>query len=70
MKREYFAIITRDSDGYYVASVPELRGCRTQAKSMDKLIERVKEAIELCLEDEDDEIGENSDFVGIHRVWV
>jgi predicted RNase H-like HicB family nuclease len=37
---------------------------------MDKLIERVKEAIELCLEDEDDEIGENSDFVGIHRVWV
>ena len=43
-------VIERDETGYYIASVPELRGCHTQARSLDKLIERVREAIELCLE--------------------
>ena len=50
MTREFNVIIERDSEGYYVASVPELRGCHTQAKSLDKLVERIKEAIALCLE--------------------
>jgi len=50
MTKEFSVIIERDEDGYYVASVPELRGCHTQAKSLDKLMERIREAIELCLE--------------------
>ena len=48
--REFNVVIERDSEGYYVASVPVLRGCHTQAKSLDKLIERIQEAIDLCLE--------------------
>ena len=50
MKREFNVIIEKDEDGYYVGSVPELRGCHTQAKSLDKLMGRIKEAILLCLE--------------------
>jgi len=50
MKREFNVIIEKDSTGYYVATVPELRGCHTQAKSLDTLMKRVREAIELCLE--------------------
>jgi predicted RNase H-like HicB family nuclease len=50
MKREFHVIIERDTAGYLVATVPELRGCHTQAKSLDALMKRVKEAIELCLE--------------------
>lgn len=50
MKREFSVVIERDSEGFYVASVPALPGCHTQARSMDKLLERIKEAIELCLE--------------------
>ncbi|MBD2504324.1 type II toxin-antitoxin system HicB family antitoxin [Anabaena azotica] len=50
MNREFDVIIERDSDGYFVASVPILAGCHTQAKSLDELMERIKEAIELCLE--------------------
>ena len=50
MTKIYNVLIERDSDGYLVASVPELHGCHTQAKSLDKLMERIKEAIELCLE--------------------
>ena len=45
------AVVTeRDEDGFYVATVPELRGCHTQAKSLDVLMKRVREAILLCLE--------------------
>jgi predicted RNase H-like HicB family nuclease len=52
MPRELHVVIERDSEGYYVATVPGLRGCHTQARSVDKLMERVKEAIELCREAE------------------
>jgi predicted RNase H-like HicB family nuclease len=50
MKKEFNVIIERDEDGYYVGAVPELKGCHTQAKTLDVLMKRIQEAIELCLE--------------------
>jgi len=50
MAKEFTVIIEQDEEGYYIAEVPELRGCHTQAKSLDTLMERIKEAIQLCLE--------------------
>jgi len=49
MKKEFNVVIERDVDGWLIASVPELRGCHTQAKSLDTLMKRTREAIELCL---------------------
>jgi len=49
-QREFYVVIEQDEDGYYVADVPELPGCHTQAKSIDELRERIQEAIELYLE--------------------
>jgi predicted RNase H-like HicB family nuclease len=69
MKREFNVVIERDAEGYYVASVPELRGCHTQARSLDKLLARIKEAIELCLEVEGAG-ATGSEFVGVQRVAV
>ena len=46
MTPEFNVIIEKDEDGYYVASVPALRGCHTQAKSLDVLMKRVREAID------------------------
>jgi predicted RNase H-like HicB family nuclease len=68
-KREFTVIVERDDEGYYIASVPELRGCHTQARSLDKLLARAREAISLCLEVED-ESQRASEFVGIQRVAV
>jgi predicted RNase H-like HicB family nuclease len=48
--REFNVVIEKDADGYFVASVPALRGCHTQAKSLDVLMKRIKEAIRLCLD--------------------
>jgi predicted RNase H-like HicB family nuclease len=69
MQREFDVVIERDSAGYYVASVPVLRGCHTQAQSLDDLMERVREAVELCLEVEGEEI-EPMTFVGVQRISV
>ena len=68
-RREFNVIVERDEDGYYVASVPELRGCHTQARSLDTLIERIREAIALCLEVEQ-EPSPTTQFVGVQRVTV
>jgi len=48
--REFTVIIEKDEEGYFIAEVPELKGCHTQAKSLDTLMKRIKEAIQLCLE--------------------
>lgn len=48
--RQFKILIERDEDGYFVASVPALPGCYTQAKSLPELIERVRDAIKLCVE--------------------
>jgi len=69
MKHEYSVVIERDGAGYYVASVPSLPGCHTQAQSLDTLMERIREAIELCLE-VDGQQGDELDFVGVQRVTV
>ncbi|NET68938.1 MAG: type II toxin-antitoxin system HicB family antitoxin [Moorea sp. SIO1G6] len=45
MSREFNVIIERDADGYFVAYVPTLKGCHTQGKSLDELMERIREAI-------------------------
>ncbi|HEY0020636.1 MAG TPA: type II toxin-antitoxin system HicB family antitoxin [Longimicrobium sp.] len=50
MSRAYDVVVERDEDGCFVASVPALRGCHTQAGSLEQLMERVGEAIKLCLE--------------------
>ncbi len=49
MTREFTVVIERDDEGYYVASVPALPGCHTQARTRDELDLRIKEAITLCL---------------------
>ncbi|MFQ5739322.1 MAG: type II toxin-antitoxin system HicB family antitoxin [Acidobacteriota bacterium] len=69
MTREFDVILERDADGYYIASVPALHGCHTQAKSLDELMIRVKEAIELCVEVVE-ETPEALDFVGVQRISV
>lgn len=65
--KEFSVVIEKDEDGYFVASVPSLRGCHTQAKSIDTLMKRIREAIELCIEVEEPTTNE---FIGIQKVAV
>ena len=69
MQKEFTVIIEQDSEGFYVADVPELKGCHTQAKSLDELMSRVKEAIQLSIEVYGDE-PPATHLVGIQKVAV
>lgn len=69
LPRQFDVIIERDDEGYYVASVPQLPGCHTQARSLDEVTQRIREAIELCLEVEG--VPEQSlEFIGIQRITI
>jgi len=50
---ELTVLIERDEDGYYVARVPALRSCYTQARTLKDLRSRIKEVIELCLKEQE-----------------
>jgi len=69
MVRQFDVIVEKDSEGFFVASVPALQGCHTQARSLDELMVRIREAAELCLEVRGGEFQE-LDFVGVQRITV
>lgn len=69
-KHKFTVIIEKDEDGIYIASVPALPGCHTQAKDLNELEDRIKEAIVLYLEVEENEEGSGTSFVGVREVEV
>lgn len=70
MTKEFTVVIERDEDGWLVATVPSLPGCHTQGRTMDELIERVREAIAAYLDWTGDEVGQRLEIVGIQRIAV
>ncbi len=68
--RHFNVVIERDESGCYVGSVPELSGCHSQAKSLDTLMQRIREAIELCLEVQKAAGSSGGEFVGVQRISV
>jgi predicted RNase H-like HicB family nuclease len=68
-QRKFTVVIERDEDGYYIGTVPTLRGCHTQAKTLDTLMKRIREAVELCLESEGG--GARSlELVGVQQISI
>jgi predicted RNase H-like HicB family nuclease len=68
-KQKFTVLIERDEEGYFVATVPALKGCHTQAKNLDTLMRRVREVIELYLGAEGRPFS-SLELVGIHQVTV
>ncbi len=72
VKHKFVVIVEQDEDGYYIGSVPDLKGCYSYGSSMDELLINIKEAIEANLEVlklENKEIPTNN-FSGIHEIEV
>jgi len=66
---DFNVFIEQDEDGIYVARVPEIDGCYTQGKTLQEVLERIKEAIEVCLEADKEEVNPMR-FIGMQRVQV
>ena len=66
MTREFYVVIERDEDGFYVGEVLQLKACYSQGRTLDELLENIKEAIQLALEEEVEK--ETTEFVGVQRL--
>ena len=69
IKYQFTVLIEKDEDGILIGTVPALKGCHTQAKTIPTLMERIKEAIHLCLEVEKDLLPPLK-FVGLQEVEI
>jgi predicted RNase H-like HicB family nuclease len=67
-QRKFTVLVEREEEGCYIATVPSLRGCHTQAKTLDTLMKRTREAIALCLAN--DGVSSSLELVGIQQVSV
>ena len=65
----FTVLIEQDEDGIFVAKVPDISGCHTQGKTVEQAIERIKEAIQVCIEG-DKERPPQMKFVGLQQVQV
>jgi predicted RNase H-like HicB family nuclease len=69
MAREFYVVIEKDEDGFFVGEVPSLRACYAQGKTLDELMVNIREVIDLCLESEPD-LADVPEFVGVQKVAV
>lgn len=69
IEQEFYVIIERDQDGYYVGEVPQLRACYSQGRTLDELMVNIKEVVEMCLEEEES-VEMLPEFVGVQRVTL
>jgi len=65
----FTVLIEQDEDGIYVANVPDIPGCYTQGRTVEQAMERIREAIQVCLEADDEEILPMK-FIGVRQLEV
>ncbi|RLG30877.1 type II toxin-antitoxin system HicB family antitoxin [Methanosarcinales archaeon] len=56
-------LVEKDEDGFFVVECPILRGCYTQGQTIDEALKNIHEVIELCLEEQKEEIIEHLDAI-------
>jgi predicted RNase H-like HicB family nuclease len=66
MSREFYVVIEKDEDGFFVGEVPQLKACYSQGKTIDELMVNMKEVIGLALLEQGD--VEPSEFVGVQKL--
>lgn len=65
MSQDFYVIIEKDEDGFFVGEVPALKGCYSQGKTIEELLQNMREIIEMCLEEE--HVIQN-EFIGVQKV--
>ncbi|MBD2442018.1 type II toxin-antitoxin system HicB family antitoxin [Dolichospermum sp. FACHB-1091] len=64
--KEFYVVIERDEDGIYIGEVPQLKACYSQGETIDELMKNIKEVIEMCLEELEEE--SITEFIGVQKV--
>jgi len=69
MQKEFYVVIEKDEDGFFVGEVPALKGCYAQGRNIDELMRNMRDVIGMCLEDEADPVIQN-EFIGVQKVSI
>lgn len=71
MRYRFTVIVEKDQDGYF-AYCPQLQGCYTQGDTYEEVIENIRDAITLHIEDriESGEIIEQSEFLSVATMEI
>ena len=66
---DFNVFIVQDEDGIYIAKVPDIEGCHTQGETLEEVMNRVREAIEVCLEADKEEVNPMK-FIGMQKIQI
>ena len=61
-------IIETDEDGIFIVSCPQFKGCHSYGKTIDEALERIREAIAVCMEDSN--LKQANTVVGFREVEI
>lgn len=64
--KEFYVVIERDEDGIYIGEVPQLKACYSQGETIDELMKNIREVIEMCLEESEEEL--TTEFIGVQKL--
>ncbi|MBU3923647.1 MAG: type II toxin-antitoxin system HicB family antitoxin [Nanoarchaeota archaeon] len=73
MENTFHILIEQDEEGGYIGRVPELQGCLTQGDTLDELMKNMKEAIQLCLEVQNESpftVSREAKFLGVQEITI
>ncbi len=65
----FTVLIEQDEDGIFVAKAPDIPGCYTQGKTVEQAMERIKEAIKVCIEGDKVEPPQMK-FIGVQQIAI
>jgi len=69
LKKHFPIVIEQDADGIYIVSCPLFQGCHSYGKTIDEALSNIQEAIELCLEEQQELYDEPVNiFIGIRDI--
>jgi predicted RNase H-like HicB family nuclease len=70
ISKEFYVVIEKDEDGLYIGEVPQLKACYSQGATIDELMENMKEVIEMCLEEieNNDNLVSMNEFIGVQKI--
>jgi len=71
MKKHYPIVIEQDKDGVFIIECPAFEGCRSYGKTIDEALSNIREAIQVCIDEiDEDDMGMLSTFIGVRDIEV
>ncbi|MEM9452451.1 MAG: type II toxin-antitoxin system HicB family antitoxin [Cyanobacteria bacterium P01_E01_bin.6] len=68
-RKEFYVVIERDKDGCDVGEIPQLKACYSQGETIDELMANIREVVELCLEELEEEES-TTEFIGVQKLVI